>query len=465
MKEHPLFSPADIAAATGARLIFGRARPQGVRGVSIDSRTVRAGDLFIAVRGRRFDGHDFIEAALAQGAAGAVVDRWPLQEMKSGQMHPIWRVDDTLKALGDCAQFHRQRFHLDVVAITGSSGKTTTKAMVAHLLSSRRHVLATPGTQNNRIGVPMALLGLRPEHDAAVLELGTNQWGEIRRLAEIARPTVGVITNVGPAHLETFGDLRGVLREKAGLWEAMDSRGRVVLPADDPVLKEAGRQLPHRVIWFGTDPRADVRASRISVEPWGSRCLINERWEGFIPLPGRHNLMNALGALACAQVLGEEMESAVRRCADLPPLPGRLTRVELGGCLVIHDAYNANPDSLQAALEVLKGMDCRGRRILVIGDMLELGPQAGALHAESGRRAVASGVDLIVAVGSLTKVLLACAHEAGLPREAGWWFGAPEAAGDFLVELIRPGDAVLIKGSRGMQMERIVECFTTSSTH
>ena len=174
--------------------------------------------------------------------------------------------------------------------------------------------------------------------------------------------------------------------------------------------------------------------------------------------------MNGLAALACAQVLGEKMESAISRCADFPSLPGRLTRMELGGSLVIHDAYNANPASLQAALEVLKGMDCRGRRILAIGDMLELGPQAREFHAEAGRWAVASGVDLIIAVGSLAEVLLASAREAGLSRQAGWGFGSPEEAGDFLVELIRPGDAVLLKGSRGMQMERIVECFTTSST-
>lgn len=432
-------------------------------GVSMDSRTLRPGELFVAILGRRFDGHAFVAQALAQGAAGVVVERWPLPGIGGETTGAVWKVDDTWAAWGALARFHRERFRIDLAAITGSNGKSTVKTMLAHLLSGSREVLSTPGTQNNRIGVPLTLLRLEEKHRAAVLELGTNRWGEIQTLTEICRPTVGVVTHIGPAHLETFGDLQGVLREKGGLWEAMDSGSPLVLNADDALLSRAGRLLPHPIVWYGTGSGAQVRGSDFSCGEQENRCRVNGRWDLRIPLAGRHNLMNALAALACARVLGLDLGQAAQRLSNVPALPGRLTVTERDGFWMIDDTYNANPASLQAALQVLREAGCFGRRIAVLGDMLELGPRAEELHAEAGRQAVQAGVNLVVTVGPMARGLLEAAWAAGLERSGGRAFSSPEEAGEFLSEEVRPGDVVLVKGSRGMRMERVIACFTTSS--
>ncbi len=457
------FQPEEIKAATGAMMVKGTSG-KPASGVSIDSRTIQPGNLFVAIRGKRFDGHQFVAEALAQGAAGAIVDQWPLKgPFPAGAA--VWKAPDTLKALGDMARFHRQRFPVKVAAITGSAGKTTTKTMVAHLLSGQENLLATPGTQNNQIGVPLTLFRITEGISTVVLELGTNQWGEIRRLTEIAQPSVGVVTAIGEAHLETFGDLHGVLRAKGELWEGMGREKTVVLNADDPLLWDAGRSLPHRVIWYGTRAQAQVRAERVELGPWESRCLVNAQWKLRVPLPGRHNLMNALAALACVQALEGDLPSAVEHLATVPALAGRLTRQMLDGCTVIDDSYNANPTSLQAALEVFQKAGCSGRRVAVIGDMLELGTQAQALHAQAGRWIAAAGVDLLITVGPWSRHLVEAAREAGFPTAATWGFEDSEEAGEFVRKIIHPGDLILLKGSRGMQMEKIFACSTTSSTH
>ena len=435
-----------------------------VLGVSIDSRTVLQGQLFVAIRGKRFDGNEFVAEALARGAAAAVVENGPVSGAVGGAK-PVWKVPDTLEALGRLARFHRDRFQTDLAAITGSSGKSTVKTMLAHLLCADREVLATPGTQNNRIGVPLTLFRLEETHRAVVLEMGTNQWGEIRALTEIARPTLGVVTNIGPAHLETFGDLNGVLREKAALWEAMEPQAPLVLNGDDPLLRQAGRGMRRKIIWFGCGPESDLRAADVHLEPFGSTCRINGRWMLRLPLPGQHNVINALAALACAQILGVDPEDAVARLESVSSLPGRLTCLERDGLLILDDSYNANPASLSAALKVLEGIRRPGRKVMVLGDMLELGAQSEALHAQAGRWVVESKADALITVGRLAQRALAAAWEAGLPSGAGRSFDAPEQAGDFLAGFLRPGDALLLKGSRGVQMERVLACFTTSSTH
>lgn len=457
------FTPEEIVAAAGAVRVSGTGG-EPAQGVSIDSRTLRPGELFVAIRGRRFDGHGFVAQALAQGAAGAVVERWPLPGVSASPSGTVWKVKDTWIALGELGRFHRERFRIPLAAVTGSSGKSTTKEMVAHLLAPSREVLASPGTENNRIGVPLALLRLEEKHRVAVLELGTNQWGEIRTLTEICRPTVGVVTNIGSAHLETFGDLTGVLREKGGLWEAMEPGGPLVFNGDDPFLRGAGRRLSRPLVWFGTGPDAQVRGSDFSCGARESRCRVNGRWDLRIPLLGRHNLMNALAALACAQVFGEGLGEAVGRLSDVPRLPGRLALTERDGLWIIDDTYNASPSSLQAALQVLSESPRSGRKIAVLGDMLELGDRSEELHAEAGRQVVRAGVDLLIAVGLQAGRLLESAWSAGLVRAAGWSFPTPEEAGEFLLDRVHPGDRVLVKGSRGMRMERVMACFTTSST-
>ncbi len=456
------FDAEKILSFTGARPI-GPAMPVGFVGISIDSRTIEPSELFVAIHGDRFDGHDFLQDAFAKGALGAVVDRVPVKHSDPPVPGIIFQVQDTLKALGEIARYHRRRFDFPVISITGSSGKTTTKALIADILSKKKDMLATAGTQNNLIGVPLTVLKFRSNHAAAVVEMGTNKIGEIRRLTEISEPTIGVITNIGPAHLETFRDLNGVLREKSSLWEIMNSRNPVVLNADDPILKEAGQKLGSRVIWFGTSQPAQVWADRITLEPWGSHCLVNGKYEMSLPLPGTHNLMNALAALACAHRVGESLEVAVESLKDVPPLPGRLTRIEWEKALVLDDSYNANPASLRAALDVLKEAECAGRRIALIGDMLELGERSPEFHAQAGTWAAESKLDFLITVGSLTRHLLEAARQAGFSTEKSWGCTTVEEAGELLNSLIQPGDVVLLKGSRKIQMERVLTCSTSSS--
>ena len=444
------FSPAEVMAAA--------------RGVSIDTRTLQPGQLFVAIRGKHFDGNEFIAEAFRRGAAGAVVERLPAGAAEATQ--PVWQVPDTLAALGALARFHRDRFCPDLVAITGSSGKSTTKSMLAHLLSSDREVLATPGTQNNRIGVPLTLFRLQAGHRAVVLELGTNQWGEMRTLAEISRPTVGVVTNIGPAHLKTFGDLEGVLRAKGELWEGMEPSAVLVLNGDDPLLARAGSGLRRKVVWYGTGPAAEIRATEIRLSAGGGSSSFRANDEVLVnlPVPGRHNVMNALAALACAKVLGMDLGPAARRLGSFAPLPGRLNISERDGLLILDDSYNGNPASLKAALQVMREIPRPGgRKVVALGDMLELGEGAEELHAEAGRQIMEHGADALVTVGRLAGRALAAAREAGLSAQAGWPFETPAQAGEFLAGFLRPGDLLLLKGSRGTQMEKALECFTTSS--
>lgn len=444
------FSPAEIMASS--------------RGVSIDTRAIQPGQLFIAIRGKRFDGNEFVAEAFRRGAAAAVVDRRPPAGVP-GNSGPVWQVPDTLAALGKLARFHRDRFQPDLVAITGSSGKSTTKTMLAHLLSEDRDLLATPGTQNNRIGVPLTLFQLHAGHRAVVLELGTNQWGEIRTLAEISRPTVGVVTNIGPSHLETFGDLEGVLKAKGELWKALEPSAVLVLNGDDPLLARAGASLRRKVVWYGTGPAAEVRATEIRLSAGGGSSSFRANEVAVnLPVPGRHNVMNALAALACAKVLGMDLDSAAQRLGSFAPLPGRLNVSERDGLLILDDSYNGNPASLRAALEVMREIRRPGgRKVVALGDMLELGEGAQELHAEAGRQIMEHGADALVTVGRLAGRALAAAREAGLSTQAGWPFEAPEQAGEFLAGFLRPGDLLLLKGSRGTQMEKALACFTTSS--
>ena len=439
-----------IAAMTGGR-IFPPAARATVSGVSTDSRTIRPGDLFVPLRGPSFDGHDFLAEAVHRGAAACLSE-----DVIAGFPVPVVGVANTLTALGDLAAGLRRGFAGPLLAVTGSSGKTTTKDMLAAILSLDAPGLMTQGNYNNLIGLPLTLCQLAPEHHWVVLEMGMSARGEIARLAEIAAPTIGIITNIGPAHLEELLTLEGVARAKGELFAALPAGGTAVINADDervtalPVANGVDR------LFYGLAATATVRGEELAPQGKGLSFTLHLP-EGAqrvnLAVPGRHNVSNALAAAAAAHALGIPGAVIVRGLERFRPRAGRLEVVPLADdVLLFDDSYNANPLSVKAALGTLAESG-GGRKIAVLGDMLELGSQAPALHREVG--AAAAGVDGLVVLGKFAADLAAGAREAGLaPAKIRLATDHAEALA-ILREWLAPGARILVKGSRGMRMETI----------
>lgn len=423
-----------------------------VEGWSVDSRTIRPGELFFALKGPRYDGHDFVGQALAAGACGAVVSRAP--DVVAG---PLLRVADTQRALWDAARWARARFRGRVIGVTGSAGKTTTKEAIAALLATAMKVGRSEGNLNNQIGVPLSILRLPDDGEAAVLELAMNHRGEIRELAELARPEIGVVTNVGHAHAGFFESPEEIALAKRELIEALAPAGVAVLNADDPRVAAFASIHQGPVLTFGFGEQADVRATDAVWGAEGSRFRV----EGVLfesPLPGRHGILNVLAALAVARLFGlrlEDLREPVRRL-EAGQMRGR--RFTHRGVTILDDCYNSNPEALQAMLETLRTTPAR-RRIAVLGEMLELGRWAEALHREAGRRIVECGVDVLVGVRGAARFMVDEAVRAGMPPGSAFFFEEPEQAGRFLRQLLEEGDAVLFKASRGVRLERALEEF------
>jgi len=439
---------AELARAIGATLPA--AHDALIEGWSVDSRTVRPGELFFALKGPRFDGHDFVGEALARGAVGAVVER-----SLPGVQGPLLVVPDTQRALEAAGSWARDRFQGRVIAVTGSAGKTTTKDAIAELLGTAMEVARSEGNLNNHVGVPLSLLRLPEQAGAAVLELAMNHAGEIRRLAALARPEIGVVTNVGHAHVGFFESLDQVALAKRELIESLPPHGVAVLNADDERVVAFAQVHPGLVLTFGFSERADVRAEDVSFGAEGSRFRVGNVWFE-CPLPGRHGVMNVLAALAVARLFGlplERLRDAVRKL-EAGGMRGR--RLMHRGVLILDDCYNSNPEALRAMLETLAATPAR-RRIAVLGEMLELGRWAEALHREAGRRVVECGVDVLVGIRGAARYLVEEAVRAGMPPGAAFFFEDPVEAGRFLRGLLREGDAVLFKGSRGVQVERALQ--------
>jgi len=463
-----------VSAAVGGTLIRG-APSQSFHRVVTDSRIAQPGDLFVALSGPRFDGHQFLSSVAACPVAGAVV--------QCGRYAGVdgipWMVEvaDTVRAFGNLAQYQRRSLTVPVIAITGSSGKTTTKEMLTHILGERRAVVASVGTQNNHIGVPLTLLRVQPSDEVVIVETGTNHFGELAALGHIAGPTIAVVTNIGPAHLASFGSLDGVAKAKWELVEAMGPAGIAVLNHDDPYLRTAAQGWPGRIVWFGTDPSggrngrpqdgspgsAGFWIEQVSEESWGIRATINRRHPLRLPLPGRHNLLNAAAAIACAQLVGFDMAMATQALGSYIPLRGRLERQIIGGVRFINDAYNANPASARTAIEALLQWAGPSRRFVVLGDMRELGVDETRHHAELGTWLGQLPIDGLLTLGSLARHSLTAARTSGLHH--GWHCRSVEEISGRLEALLQPGDVVLVKGSRAMQMERVLQCFMNSSTH
>ncbi len=430
------------------------ARAQGtISGISTDSRTTRPGDLFVPLRGPSFDGHDFLLQAARKGAVACLSE-----EVIAGFPVPVIRVKDTLRALGDLAAACRQSFGGPVVAVTGSSGKTTTKEMLGAILGLTGPGLITPGNFNNLVGLPHTLFQLNQEHRWAVLEMGMSARGEIARLAEIAAPQIGVITNIGAAHLETLNGLDGVARAKGELFAALPPQGTAVINADDervltlPVANGVQRQL------FGCSESATVRAENIELRSGGVRfrlCLPGGSYAVQLQAWGRYNVHNALAAAAVAHALHIDASLIVRGLESFRPCAGRMEVIALADEVVLlEDCYNANPLAVKAALATLAELPGPGRNIAVLGDMLELGAAGPQLHREVGQ-AAADCVDQLLLLGELAVETAAAARHAGLTDSQITIAADHDRLIERLLQMVQPGDRVLVKGSRGMTMEKI----------
>jgi len=446
------FDVRTVAGITGGQILHNGA-DVGIQGFSTDSRTLQAGDLFIPLRGERFDGHDYLAQAVRHGAAASLSE-----EVVVGLNIPVVQVRDTLQALGDLAAAVRQRFAGPVVGITGTSGKTTTKEMLAAILARTAPGLKSAGNFNNLVGVPLTLFGFQSEHRWAVIEMGMSARGEIARLAQIAAPRIGIITNVGAGHLQQLGGISGVARAKGELFIQLPAGGTAVVNVDDPQVSQLPLANGVRRLLFGLAPEAQVRATDIVVTEGtvGFRLhLPDAEIPVRLPLPGRHNVQNALAAAAAAWVLEVQPADIAAGLAEFKPCPGRMELIELpGDLLLLEDSYNANPLSMQAALDALHDLGRPGRRIAVLGDMLELGPAACDLHREVGML-VAKRADWLFTLGELAREIAVGAAEHGLPGERIVAAGSVEELLDRLRPILQPGDRLLVKGSRGMRMERV----------
>jgi UDP-N-acetylmuramoyl-tripeptide--D-alanyl-D-alanine ligase len=424
-------------------------------GYSIDSRTVGPGELFFAVKGERLDGHDFVGAALARGAVAAVVRKDQLHRFP-GNMK-LLPVDDTLIALQTLATAVRKLWGKPLIGVTGSAGKTTTKEAIAHVLASKFRVLKSEGNFNNHFGLPLMLLKLEPENDLAVIEMGMSHAGEIRALAKIAHPEIGVVTNVAPVHLEFFDSLAGIARAKYELIESLPSNGTAVLNADDEYVSHFGRDYKGRVIKYGTTFAADVSAENVqSKGAEGSEfevVVAGTREHTHLPLVGEHNILNALAAVAVSIACGIKASDAIAALATLKPADKRGQVLQLGNITVINDCYNSNPKALKAMVDALCAMKA-ARRIVVAGEMLELGPAGEALHRESGSHMGEKKIDVLIGVRGLAHALVDGAQQAGTRAE---FVATPEEAGEWLARETRDGDVVLLKASRGVKLERALE--------
>lgn len=425
-------------------------------GVSIDSRNIPENGMYIAIKGERFDGHDFIPNAFESGAACVISEKDIPGAAKS-----VIRVADTRKALIALASYYRKKFDIPVVGLTGSVGKTTTKEMVAAVLRKKFNVLATEGNLNNDIGLPRMCLRLDDSITAAVFEMGMSGFGEIDTLTNIARPSIGIITNIGVSHIEKLGSREGILKAKLEILNGMEKDAPILLNADDDMLMGAKDSIENPVITYGCDSSAaDCRAMNIVQTDEGMEFTLSYEGESLavtIPAVGKHNVYNALAAFVCGKKLGLDSEQILEGLRDYVPTGMRQKIVNVSGVTLIEDCYNASPDSIKASLGVLTTIKCTGRRIAVLGEMLELGSYGPEGHRQCGECAEKLGVDILYAVGG---------------ENAGWYikgsgemaeegkaklFATKEELSEKLISKIKPGDAVMFKASRGVKLEQVIE--------
>jgi UDP-N-acetylmuramoyl-tripeptide--D-alanyl-D-alanine ligase len=427
-------------------------------GISTDSRTTQSGDCFFAIKGDRFDGHDYVAAACERGAVCVVVERPVITALGTDKI--VVCVPDATQALGDLAREYRRQCRFKVAAITGSVGKTTTRQIVAHVLGQHLRVWQSPKNFNNFLGVPMTLLGADPNCQVVVAELGSNHLGEIGYLTRLARPNVAVLTGVHPAHMEGFGTMEALSAEKLSIVDGLSPGGTFVVNADQPGLLEKARTKHRRVVGFGLSDRADVRAMEVLYHDHGSQFSIDgTRIE--LPLLGPGNVLNALAAWAACRPLGISIEAFAQAIKTVIPVGMRAEPIRIGSLTVINDCYNANPTSMTNALEILRSVSGESgrRRVFICGDMGELGDQAERYHNELGDQIGKAGVDVLLAVGQWASVVAAHARQAN-DRIQVLCFDDAFCACQGLHEIVKENDILLIKGSRSVRLEQLLDPLT-----
>jgi UDP-N-acetylmuramoyl-tripeptide--D-alanyl-D-alanine ligase len=425
------------------------------QGYSIDSRTIQPGELFFAVKGERLDGHDYVHQALERGAVSAVVRKDQLARFTVKTC--LLAVDDTLVALQTLASAVRRLWGKPVVGVTGSAGKTTTKEAIAHVLASRYRVLKSEGNFNNHFGLPLMLLKLQPEQEIAVIEMGMSHAGEIAALAKIAHPDIGVVTVVAPVHLEYFNSIGDIARAKYELIESLPHHGTAILNADDEYVSQFGRDFKGKVIFYSTHRPADIRAEHI--EPRGVEGSVfdlvvhGHRERAELHLVGAHNIHNALAAVAVGVERGIPLADVIGALATLAPAEKRGQVVQVGNIKVVNDCYNSNPKALEAMVDALAEMPAK-RRIVVAGEMLELGPTGEQMHRASGKHIAGKKIDVLIGVRGLAQPMVESAKAGGMRAE---FVATPEEAGEWLAREVKDGDVVLLKASRGVKLEKALE--------
>jgi len=451
-----VFKVDEIVKATKGALIQGSGQIE-LSGIATDSRKLKAKEAFLALRGKNFDGHDFIATALKSKTNCLIVEHIP--KMPIAKTLPVVKVKDTTLALGDLARFQRQKINPPVVAVTGSNGKTTTKEMISWILSEDARVLKNEGTKNNQIGLPQTLIQLTGQDDFAVVEIGTNHFGEVDYLSKIARPNIGVITNIGPSHLEFLKDLKGVTREKTTLLDNLAQPAVALLNADDKslqnLIKAKGRR--RNIFSYGIYEKSDFRASGLKLSSRKVEFKVNAKFNFEITTLGDYNIYNALAAIAVGRIFGLSYAKLRLRLAAFKFPKGRLNLVESQGLRFIDDTYNSNPLSLKAALSALGAVKCKGRKILIMGDMLELGKQKELLHRQIAW-SITNTCDRLIAVGNLARHTADAARKQGFAAKNIFCCLTASAARDLLFSKLSPekSDLILVKGSRSMKMEEVL---------
>ncbi len=451
-----MFTVNELLIATKGKLISGRGNVR-VPGVCIDSREIQQNEVFIAIKGNNFDGHDFIPETIKKGA-GAIIAEQKAARLACSVNPPLIIVKDSVKALGDIARYSRNKFDIPLIAVTGSNGKTTTKEMISCVLSAGFNVLKNAGTKNNHIGVPLTLVNLSSQHEICVLEIGTNHFKEVSYIAGICNPNIAIITNIGQSHLEHFRNLEGVFKEKISLIKYLRKPFIAILNADDVFFKkEISRKQKNRfILSFGIKEKSDFQAGNIKAGNCQLSFLVNKKYKFTLNTTGYYNVYNALAAIAAGRVFGLEYKDMIPRLSVFNFPSGRLNLIELDNIKFIDDTYNSNPNSLKQALSALENLNTTGRKIFVMGDMLELGSLKNTLHRQAAKIAV-KVCDVLITVGGLSRAAAKAARDSGLEAKNIFSCDSSLEARKILFDevLANSKDIILVKGSRAMKMEEV----------